>query len=607
MENIFFDIAKVVVEVLFKKPEKDNIIFVKSLIRNARNSKPNCFYLPLRPIFRRLSTMIPAENTVLSVLECTLTSKLNAINSKLDFIEKIEYDWTDLIFTFKSDLLCQFILTEVYLKESSFGRSEQKFLEKAVIVFDMPRPGQRFEPEFLRSIIHATFLSNSWKFQGIKVDSECRCGIWSYETGYFISEERNNHILILDPGLLISTVLEQKAYPDSLERLCEIMETVRYEDQNIGWDILKRLAEGDILIREVWERIWKIWKNDYQAIFLRMNISLSLANLELIDLSDYEKVKSKLDGVGLLKKSEEHDNEYILKLNEYGLGTIILNENSKLLYLQQFSRMLHIQESYDRSIFVVCQKNQNNLNRCLRVSSLILGSKSKENSTIVYVLNDFVGLTEKFGHLSSPTPVIDKLKSEMLKISIEDRYNGGRKVLQNYDDKITEKYSSLYKSIPELVADLTGISSLFCREMRVKRTKVHEFHWNAVLESRAEPGKFLQYSHARLCGIERKVCPELKTDIDFRLISCIPEALEITVLIGRFPKLLVSMKYHPDSSILSSYLLQLSHLVSSAICKLRIKGTSVDIGCARWLLLWSARQTLQNGMKIMGLNPLTEM
>ncbi|OBA26521.1 DALR anticodon binding protein [Hanseniaspora valbyensis NRRL Y-1626] len=66
------------------------------------------------------------------------------------------------------------------------------------------------------------------------------------------------------------------------------------------------------------------------------------------------------------------------------------------------------------------------------------------------------------------------------------------------------------------------------------------------------------------------------------------------------------MKNHEPSTI-CTYLFRLSHQVSSCYDILWVAGQEKEVALARLALYSSARQTLYNGMRILGLTPVERM
>lgn len=90
-----------------------------------------------------------------------------------------------------------------------------------------------------------------------------------------------------------------------------------------------------------------------------------------------------------------------------------------------------------------------------------------------------------------------------------------------------------------------------------------------------------------------------------------PEAYELANMISQYPDITLSTLHTLEPSTIVNYLFGLSHAISSANQVLQVKAAAEagekELAEARFLLLWCARVTLGNGMRILGLEPLERM
>jgi arginyl-tRNA synthetase len=62
-----------------------------------------------------------------------------------------------------------------------------------------------------------------------------------------------------------------------------------------------------------------------------------------------------------------------------------------------------------------------------------------------------------------------------------------------------------------------------------------------------------------------------------------------------------------DPCILVQYLFKLAHTTSQANNSLKVKGADPQLAEARLLLFWAAKTTLGNGLKLLGIDPLSRI
>ena len=126
-----------------------------------------------------------------------------------------------------------------------------------------------------------------------------------------------------------------------------------------------------------------------------------------------------------------------------------------------------------------------------------------------------------------------------------------------------------------------------------------------MIAQEGDTGSYLQYAHARLCSITRKV--DMASDdlsrADLSLLTE-PAAANIVRTLSLWPQVVsVAYQTHEPSAIVA-YLFRLGHATSSSYKELRVLGSSHELQMARLALYESTRQVLSNGMKLLGLTPL---
>jgi arginyl-tRNA synthetase len=198
------------------------------------------------------------------------------------------------------------------------------------------------------------------------------------------------------------------------------------------------------------------------------------------------------------------------------------------------------------------------------------------------------GMSTRKGEVVFLEDILDKTKKKMLR------------VMQQNADKYAEVGN------PELTADILGLSAVFVQDMAAGSIKDYEFKWDRVLTYEGHTGPYLQFAYARLCGIERKCGVTLNPEANLDLLVE-KEVLDLVVQISQFPDVVLKAADELAPSILVAYLFELSHAISACHNVLWVKGVEKDLAEARLLLYWVARQTLANGMKIIGLVPLERM
>lgn len=129
---------------------------------------------------------------------------------------------------------------------------------------------------------------------------------------------------------------------------------------------------------------------------------------------------------------------------------------------------------------------------------------------------------------------------------------------------------------------------------------------DAMTSFEGDTGPYLQYAHARLCSIVRKVDPDATIDLTSAQVDLLiePHAIDLVRLIARYPDTVQNtLKSHEPITVLT-YLFRMTHALSSSYDVLKVIGSEPELMKARLALYSAARIVLDNGMRLLGLTPV---
>jgi arginyl-tRNA synthetase len=150
------------------------------------------------------------------------------------------------------------------------------------------------------------------------------------------------------------------------------------------------------------------------------------------------------------------------------------------------------------------------------------------------------------------------------------------------------------------------------QDMSARRTKDYEFDWNRMLSFEGDTGPYLQYAHSRLCSIERQAPAELMVtaqkinELDLSTLVE-PQAKTLWEIVLEYPDVVKHVSTTMEPCNLSEYCFKLCHAVSSAYDVLWVHGRERQVAQPRLALYKAARITLNNAMRLLGLEPLSRM
>lgn len=123
-----------------------------------------------------------------------------------------------------------------------------------------------------------------------------------------------------------------------------------------------------------------------------------------------------------------------------------------------------------------------------------------------------------------------------------------------------------------------------------------------------DTGPYLQYAHARLCSIGRKA-GVLAEDLDSADLSLLTEshAVNLVRALSSWPDVVQNTLKTLEPVTVLAYLFKMTHMLSSSYDVLKVVGSEPEVKKARMALYEAARQVLNNGMKLLGLNPVERL
>ena len=196
-------------------------------------------------------------------------------------------------------------------------------------------------------------------------------------------------------------------------------------------------------------------------------------------------------------------------------------------------------------------------------------------------------------------------------VFLDDVLNDVRDFMHDVMRRNEAKYSVV--SHPDRTASLLGLSAVMVQDMTGKRINNYAYDLGRMTSFEGDTGPYLQYAHARLCSVGRKAGyshDELVNQAEFGLLvneeGSAAHAVALLRAIARYPDMVRQAIKTLEPTTILTYLFQLAHELSSSYDHLRVvnppEGRAVSL--ARAALYEAARQTLRNGMVLLGVTPV---
>ncbi|KAI7590416.1 arginyl-tRNA synthetase, partial [Hortaea werneckii] len=202
-------------------------------------------------------------------------------------------------------------------------------------------------------------------------------------------------------------------------------------------------------------------------------------------------------------------------------------------------------------------------------------------------------------------------------VSLADSLDAAKEFMHNVMKKNEDKYAQV--ADPEGTADTLAISAIMVQDYSGKMINNYNFDMERMTSFEGDTGPYLQYSHARVCSMERKAGiprSQLLT-ADFSLITA-KEGVELIRSLSQWPDVFLNTYRTREPVTVLTYLFKMTHLLSSCYDAKDYENRNAKTMSVMYAeseekkralmgLYDAARQVLGNGMRLLGLTPVERM
>jgi arginyl-tRNA synthetase len=356
----------------------------------------------------------------------------------------------------------------------------------------------------------------------------------------------------------------------------------------------KRMVDGDKEALAVWKRFRDLSIVKYKETYARLNIRYDeySGESQILDKSMDEAAKIMAEK----KVSEDSEGAVIVDLTRWNkkLGkAVIKKKDGTSLYLtRDIGAMRERADKYhfDKMIYVVASQQDLHLAQLFKIVEVM----------------GFPDLAAKCVHINFGMVQGMSTRKGTAKF-LDD-------ILRDVADKMHEVMranEAKYKQVedPVKTADTLGISAVMVQDMTGKRINHYTFDMNRMTSFEGDTGPYLQYAHARLSSIIRKVdaashvTTEDLISANFSLLSE-KHAVDLMRVLVLWPDTFLQTLKTLEPITTLTYLFKMTHALSSSYDHLQVIGSEPELLKARAALYVCARQVLSNGMRLLGLTPL---
>lgn len=559
------DFKVAIANCLKEKIEDLTLEEIVALIEVPPNKEMGDFAFPcfrLAKVFRKAPNMIAADLAE-SIEAKDEISKVMPLGGYVNF------------FVNKSQL-AQNVIKDVLTKKENYGHSDLGEGKAVVIDFSSPNIAKPFHIGHIRTTVIGNALYKIYDSQGYNVVRVNHLGDYGTQFGKLIVAFKlwgSKEAVEANPIPELLKLYIQ--FHDEAEKKPEM------EDEARAW--FTKLENGDEEAKALWQWFRDESLKEFARVYDLLDIEFDSYAGESFYSDKMDTVIDQIKEKGLLQESQGTN---VVDLEEYNMPPALItkNDGSTLYMTRDLAAAIYRKNTYDfdKCIYVVGSQQALHFQQLFKVLELMGFEWSKD---LIHVPFGMVALEE--GTMSTRKGRVVFLE-DVLKQAIEKT-----------KETVLSKNPNA-KNVDE-ISKQVGVGAVVFQELSNSRVKDYTFSWERTLSFEGETGPYVQYTHARCCAVLRKANEEVTTDINYDLLSD-GDAAEVLKVIGSFNKSILSAMRRNEPHIVTRFVLDLAQAFNKFYHDNPILVEDEELRKARLALVAATRQTLENGLGILGMH-----
>lgn len=449
-----------------------------------------------------------------------------------------------------------------------------------VIDYSSPNIAKPFSVGHLRSTIIGQAIGNLYAKCGYRVVRINHLGDWGTQFGKIIYA----YLHFGD---------EAKVKADPIKELVKLyVEFHEMAKENPQMDedarkIFNDLEKGNPEYLKLWAWFREESLKDYRKVYDLLNVDFDSWNGEAFYNDKMQPVIDELAAKGLLK---EDQGAMIVDLGEELPPALIQKSDGATLYItRDLAALFYRKRTYhfDRVLYVVGNEQKlhfEQLKALVRKMGYAFWSDI-EHVNFGLVLQDGKKMSTRKGKV----------------VRLEDVLNEAIDLSRQY---IEEKNPDLEDK--DGTARKIGVSAVIFNDLKNFRANDFEFNLEEMVKFEGQTGPYLQYTAVRIASILRADDFRYDGEIDYQLLSQ-DVFFDVIKAAGDYPKTIERAAAEAAPSVLAKYLLNLASLFNSFYGKERIAVEDPAERKTKEHLIFLVREILEDGMRLLGMQPIEKM
>ena len=520
------------------------------------------------PCFKLAKVFRKAPNMIASELSETIEAKGD--------ISKVMPMGGYVNFFIDKSKLANNVINDVLTQKDTYGHGNMGEGKTVVIDFSSPNIAKPFHIGHIRTTVIGNSLYKIYDSQGYDTVRINHLGDYGTQFGKLIVAFK----LWGD-----KEAVESNPIPELLKLYVrfhdEAEQKPEMEDEARAW--FTKLENGDPEAKELWQWFRDESLKEFSRVYDLLDIEFDSYNGESFYSDKMDDVIKAIRDKGLLKESKGTN---IVDLEEYNMPPALItkNDGSTLYMTRDLAAAVYRKNTYDfdKCIYVVGSQQALHFQQLFKVLELMGFDWAKD---LIHVQFGMVALEE--GTMSTRKGRVVFLE-DVLKQAIE-------KTKETILAKNPEA-----KNV-DTIAKEVGVGAVVFQELSNSRIKDYTFSWERTLIFEGETGPYVQYTHARCCAVLRKANEKVTSDINYELLTN-DDSVEVLKIIASFNKSIVSALNKNEPHIVTRFVLDLAQAFNKFYHDNPILVDDLELRKARLALVDATRQTLENGLKLLGMH-----
>ena len=520
------------------------------------------------PCFKLAKVFRKAPNMIASDLSETIEAKGD--------ISKVMPMGGYVNFFVNKSQLANNVINDVLTQKDAYGHGKMGEGKTVVIDFSSPNIAKPFHIGHIRTTVIGNALYKIYDSQGYDTVRVNHLGDYGTQFGKLIVAFK----LWGD-----KETVESNPIPELLKLYIrfhdEAEEKPEMEDEARAW--FTKLENGDPEAKELWQWFRDESLKEFARVYDLLDIQFDSYNGESFYSDKMDTVIETIKEKGLLQESQGTN---VVDLEAYNMPPALItkNDGSTLYMTRDLAAAVYRKNTYnfDKCIYVVGSQQALHFQQLFKVLELVGFEWAKD---LIHVPFGMVALEE--GTMSTRKGRVVFLE-DVLKQAIEKTKE--TMLAKNPDAKNVDT-----------IAKQVGVGAVVFQELSNSRIKDYTFSWERTLSFEGETGPYVQYTHARCCAVLRKANEEVTSDINYELLTN-EDSVEVLKTIASFNKNIVSALNRNEPHIVTRFVLDLAQAFNKFYHDNPILVDDIEVRKARLALVAATRQTLENGLKLLGMH-----